>query len=257
MDHPPLAAEVEQAEAGRSPPAGSRRRARSACGRTGPGSRGPSARRSGSRSTTRGSARSRRRRSPGRAPSRRRRSPPARCPASPRPWRSAARSAALLGGDLRVGRGRSGSPRASRQVRGRLVGGRRRSVAVEAAFGAGVEPAAGVACARAAPGSAMSSAAAAQRQATASARRGSVRQRASTPKVHSLLPMKLNGIASGHRDRLGGQLGRRGDVDEQVQQDEVDAQRQQADGEEAGRLEAGVALGGAEGPVAVPAGSCW
>src|SRR4029078_13393210 len=40
-------------------------------------------------------------------------------------------------------------------------------------------------------------------------------------------------------------------VDEQVQEDEVDAQCQQADGEEPRRLEAGVALGGLEGPVPV------
>ena len=203
MDHPPLAAEVEQAEEEdrrqRDPDVGGvqlvaelvRVAARHLPGDliTGPGL--------GDRS------RWRRRRSPGRARPRPRRSPPATSPAWP--WRSRPGDPyrSLLGGDLAGRCGRSDRPRLGEAVIGR-VGGRRRAVRVETASRPGSDPAAGVPCARAAPGRPI-------RARPPPPRSGAPTEGARSALVHpegpQLVAEEVERHRRGHRERLGGQLG--------------------------------------------------
>ena len=92
---------------------------------------------------------------------------------------------------------------------------------------------------------------AAQRRLAAGARRPAPGP-ARSPKLHSLLPMKLSGVAARIAIACASTFSTSADAHEQLQDDQVEAEREQADGQEARGLEAHVAVRGLERPVPVP-----
>ena len=66
-----------------------------------------------------------------------------------------------------------------------------------------------------------------------------MRAPAQLAKVQSLLPRKLNGIATATAIAWAVEVADAADADQDLEHSQIECQRSEADGEEAGRLEAG------------------